>query len=638
MCGIFGYIGFEEDGLLRRMGEVIQHRGPDDHGYHEQGKINLGIRRLSIIDLEGGHQPIYNENNSSVVVYNGEIYNYLELSEELKRKGHQFKTHCDTEVIIHAYEEYGIDCLDRFNGMFAFALYDKGTDELIIARDRAGIKPLYYFHKDGRFIFASEIKAILESKYVERRCNESVIDSYLELRYVPQPETLFRDIKVLPGGHYLRLQSNTLSIKRYWEIRIHQGAYQSEEHYQEIFEAAFLNAVKLRMRSDVPVGAYLSSGIDSSLIVAAMTQFSQKVKTFSIGFDSPIDETQDARQLATHLNCDHQEIQCLPEHFALLPKVIWHLERPIGDALILAYYLLAQETSKHVKVVLAGEGADEIFAGYSFHKIIKLTQKYSEMVPEVLTRKLLVPSLSRMPVKLLDKLFIYPAYLGKEGKKRVVEYLRGYSQRSLNENYVYLKSLYDFQDRTDLYTQPFKARWMSNAVFAQTTGAGLNGKTNHFLDHMLKLQFNDWLQDNLLLRQDKNTMAHSLELRVPFLDHHLVELAFQMPAHLKIRGLKDKYIQRQMARKMLPKANVTRRKIPFYIPLEYCHHNSEIRELINLTLNKEQVERRGYFDYSIVKSLIEKMDKGEFLYLKQVMALVILELWHLIFIDKQRMW
>jgi len=199
MCGIFGYIGFEEDELLRRMGEVIRHRGPDDHGYHEQGKINLGIRRLSIIDLEGGHQPIYNENNSSVVVYNGEIYNYLELSEELKRKGHQFKTNCDTEVIIHAYEEYGIDCLDRFNGMFVFALYDKGTDELIIARDRAGIKPLYYFHKGGRFIFASEAKAILESKYVERRCNESVIDSYLELRYVPQPETLFRDIKILSG-------------------------------------------------------------------------------------------------------------------------------------------------------------------------------------------------------------------------------------------------------------------------------------------------------------------------------------------------------------------------------------------------------------------------------------------------------
>jgi len=638
MCGIFGYIGFEEPRLLERMGQVIRHRGPDDVGYYNEDKVSLGIRRLSIIDLEGGHQPIFNENNSLVVVYNGEIYNYLELCEDLKRKGHRFKTQCDTEVILHSYEEYGSDFLTRFNGMFVFALYDKRKKELIIARDRAGIKPLYYYYNNGKFLFASEVKAILQSDYVERRCNTAVIDSYLELRYVPQPETLFHGIKILPAAHYLLLKDNQISFRRYWDIQINQNGFKSDEYYKQAFEEAFLKAVKLRMRSDVPFGAYLSSGVDSSMIVAAMSSFTEKVKTFSIGFQSPVDETGDARELAKSLHCDHHELTCLPEHFKLLPKVIWHLERPVGDALVLAYYLLAQETAKYVKVVLSGEGADEIFAGYSFHKIINLTHKYNKVVPEILTKRFFAPLLSKVPVKLLDKLFIYPAYLGEKGKERVIEYLSGYPQRSLNENYIYLKSLYAEKDRNAIYTETLRSHLNREYSLPEVDEANLNGRTDHMLDNLLKLQFNDWLQDNLLLRQDKNTMAHSLELRVPFLDHNLIELAFQMPAHLKIHGLVDKYIERQVAKNMLPRLNVKRRKIPFYIPLEYFHKNPEIKELIGLTLNREQVEKRGYFDYSAVKGLIEKMDRGEFLYLKQVMSLVILELWHLIFLEKQKLW
>jgi len=637
MCGIYGYVNFEEHDLLRRMGDVIQHRGPDDVGYYTNNKVHLGIRRLSIIDLEGGRQPVYNEDRSIVVVFNGEIYNYLELSAELRRQGHRFRSRSDTEVLVHAYEEYGIDFLEKLNGMFAFALYDTRKQEFFLVRDRMGIKPVYYYYQYGKFLFASEVKAILESDSVERRCDTDCIDSYLKLRYVPQPKTMFHGINTLPAGYYLRIKEKQFQTIRYWQIPLHNGGYHKNAYYNDLFEDRFLHAIKLRMRSDVPVGAYLSGGVDSSLVVAGMKRFVDRIKTFSIGFESPIDETSDARKLASLLQCDHHEVECLPQHFDLLPKVIWHLERPIGDALILAYYLLAEEAAKHVKVVLAGEGADEIFGGYLFHKVIKWTQIYSNIVPDSVTQRVLVPLVDYMPVGLLNKYFIHPAYLGHKGKQKLVAYLKHYSKRSLTDNYNCLKTLFDLEERNSLYTEAFKKSVVEDVISSNLDQDTTNGKVP-FLDQLLALQFDDWLQDNLLLRQDKNTMAHSLELRVPFLDHKLVELAFQVPPTLKVHGFTDKYIERELARRMLPRENARRSKNPFYIPVEYFHKHPQIRNLIRLTLNQGQVERRGYFHYPAVKSLIDKMESGEFIYAKQVIALVILELWHLVFIDKQKMW
>jgi asparagine synthase (glutamine-hydrolysing) len=638
MCGVFGFVGFHEHNLLQRMGRAITHRGPDDEGYYIHDKVNLGIRRLSIIDLPGGKQPIYNEDQSIVVVYNGEIYNYRELFGELESKGHKFTTRCDTEVIVHAYEEYGIDCLDRFNGMFAFALYDVRRNELIVARDRVGIKPLYYYHQNGKFIFASEIKAILKSNQVERRCNTAAIDSYLELRYVPQPATLFHDVQVLPAAHYLRVKDQQLTLKRYWRVPYQPKQFESDDYYKERLENVFLDAVRLCMRSDVPVGAYLSGGVDSSLVVAAMSRFTKKLSTFSVGFDWPLDETGHARRLAAALGCDHYEVKCLPQHFTLLPKVLWHLERPIGDALILAYYVLAEETGKHVKVVLSGEGADENFAGYLFHKIIKWTQAYADLAPNFVTQHMVVPLLERLPVKTLNTIFAYPAYLGEKGKEKVIDYLRYYSRRTLNENYVCLKSLCDRRDRAALYTKTFQRHAFPIANGAETNGEYHYRNANDLMHRLLALQFDDWLQDNLLLRQDKSTMAHSLEMRVPFLDHRLIELAFQMPAHLKVRFLTDKYIERAIAQRLIPRDDAQRSKHPFYIPMEYFYQHGQIRDLVRMTLNREQVKKRGYFDYTTVKALIDRMESGEFLYVKQVIALVILELWHLVFIDKQQLW
>jgi asparagine synthase (glutamine-hydrolysing) len=632
MCGIFGFTGNENPALLRRMADSIRHRGPDGEGFFNHDQFSMGMRRLSIIDLEGGAQPIYNEDRSLALCFNGEIYNYVELMRELQSLGHVFRTHCDTEVIVHAYEEYGEACLDKLNGMFAFALYDIRKAELFMARDRAGQKPLYYYHRGGRFIFGSEIKAILEHESVERACNAAAIDSYLTLRYVPQPETLFEGIHVLPAGHKLRLKlrSNELQIERYWDLQMHQGGgYQREEEYHEEFESLFMDAVRLTMRSDVPVGAYLSGGIDSSIVVAAMTQFTDKLNTFSIGFNSPVDETHQARALASRLGTTHHEVNITPDDFDELPKVLWHLERPIGDVLVLAYYKIAQEAARHVKVVLGGDGADESYAGYSFHKIICWTETYRKLMPRMLNRQAVAPVLDAIPVWLLDKFFIYPAYLGKSGKAKTVDFLRQYYDRNLHENYITLKALWDLDERRSIYSKGFSQLATSSWIRPprQTSGP--------FLDRLLALQYEDWLQDNVLHRQEKSNMAHSLELRSPFLDHRLIEQAFRMPPNLKVRGLKDKFIERQLGHKLLPAENAKRSKNPFYFPLENFHENPKVRELLALTLDPARIARRGYFDPAKVRVLTDKMASGEFIYLKQVLSLVMLELWHMIFIDRE---
>jgi asparagine synthase (glutamine-hydrolysing) len=635
MCGIFGFTGVRQAGLLRRMGDVIRHRGPDDDGFFEQDDFAMGMRRLSIIDLEHGEQPIVNEDKSVVVCYNGEIYNYVELMEDLQRKGHNFTTRCDTEVIVHAYEEYGLDCLEKFNGMFAFCLFDKQKRRLFLARDRAGQKPLYYWHKNGKFLFASEIKALLEADDVSREVNVPAIDSYLGLRYVPQPETLFRDIYVLPAAHFMTLDlgSNQLNIRRYWDIRLSTGPYLSDDYYKAALEERFNDSVRLTMRSDVPVGAYLSGGIDSSLVVAAMAQRTDKLNTFSIGFNSPIDETAQARELAGLLGTTHHEINVEPADFEDLGKCIRHLERPIGDILILAYYKLAEETSKHVKVVLSGEGADENFAGYSFHKIIQWTERYKKVMPRALNKNVVAPVMDGISVDTLDKFFDYPAYLGERGKAKLVDYVRRYHDRNLAENYVALRALWDLKERQGIYSREYRQYAREDWIQPPRDTQG------PFLDRLLKLQFDDWLQDNLLPRQDKNTMAHSLEMRVPFLDHRLIELAFEMPPHLKVNKLTDKFVEREIAKKLLPKGNVKRNKNPFYFPMEFFFDNPQIRELIHMTLDPGRVRRRGYFDPLAVNFLIDQMNKThEFLYVKQVMSLVILELWHMIFIDKEKLW
>ena len=638
MCGIVGCAGFDEPGVLGRMADAIRHRGPDDEGFFEHGDVHLGARRLSIIDIAGGHQPMASEDGAVVVVHNGEIYNYPDLVAELEARGHRFTSHCDTEVIVHAWEEHGLGCLDRLHGMFAFAVYDRRSGELVLARDRVGMKPLYYVWRGGRLLFASEVKALLRSEWVPRRPDVAAIDSYLALRYVPNPGTLFEGIQVLPAGHYLRWRAGQVTLRRWWDVPLSPGPYLPAAEAEAAFDAAFTRAVRTHMRSDVPVGAYLSGGVDSSTIVAVAHRLSAPLKTFSLGFASPVDETPQARALARALGTDHTEVYCRPEDFELLPRVLWHLERPIGDALVLAYYLLARETSRQVKVVLAGEGADELFAGYSFHKVLLWAERAHRLVPAGLDRRLIAPAIRRFPVDLLDRLFVFPAHLGAAGRDRVADFVAGYGGRGLYGNYTWLRTLFDPAARTALYSAELRAQpQLDYLALQQARAAGravAEPRAASTLDRLLALQFDDWLQDFALLRQDKSSMAHSLELRLPFLDAELVDLAFRLPPGLKVRGLADKVVERRWARHWLPAENTRRAKTPFYLPAEYFFDRPEVARLIDRTLSPEALRRRGYFDPAAVAALLARMAQTrEFLYVKQVMALVILELWHQVFID-----
>ncbi len=617
------------------MGDSLAHRGPDGRGSYEDEphRFFMGMRRLSIIDLEGGWQPIYNEDRSLAVCFNGEIYNYIELHDQLVQKGHTFRTRSDTEVIVHAYEEWGRDCVKQFNGMFAFALHDARSGETFFARDRCGQKPFYYHQSHGRFVFASEVKAILECSQVPRACNIPAIDAYLALRYVPEPRTMFAGIFTLPAAHTLLLKDDgSVTIERYWDVPIFQGNYPSDSELFDETEAMLRNAVRLTMRSDVPVGGYLSAGVDSSLLVALMTESSNKVNTYSIGFNSPGDETHAAAETARLLGTSHHEIQCGPQDFDLLPKVVWHMDRPVGDALIMAFYKLAEGAARDLKVIISGEGADEIFAGYSFQNVIQLAERYHQLAPAFLHERIAMPMLRALPVDFLNKFFVFPAKLGQQGKARLVDFMGGYGRRNLFENYVALKTLWPREARAAAYTARFKQLATDSWIPPVRDGAGL------FLDRLLKLQWDEWLQDWCIIRQDKNTMAHSLEIRLPFLDHHLIELAFRVPPRLKNNGWRDKIIERKIAAKLLPRQVTHRKKNPFFLPMEFFFEHPQIRRLIAETLNEDQLRKRGYFEPSYVRDLLRKMETREFVYLKQVMALVILELWHKVFIDNEKGW
>ncbi len=628
MCGIFGFAGFEKPDLLARMAAAVGHRGPDGEGFLTDGRFSMGMRRLSIIDLAGGDQPIENEDGTLAVCFNGEIYNYLELREELESLGHAFRTRSDTETIVHAFEQWGEACLEHLNGMFAFALWDRREKSLFLARDRAGQKPLYYWNEGGRFLFGSEVKSLLEADFVERRPNLAAVDAYLALRYVPQPETLFDGIRTLPAGHCATLRRGELRVRRWWELPLGAPDRISDADALDAFEELFLDAVRLTLRSDVPVAAYLSGGIDSSLVVAAMARFTDRIHTYSIGFGSDIDETDQAAATARHLGTEHHEIQVRAEHFGELGRIVHHMECPVGDPLVLAYWNLARETAQDFKVVLSGEGADESYAGYSFHKIILWTERLRRTAPAAL-----LPMggavVDGIPARLLDKLFVYPAFLGERGKARTADYLRRYPERDLAQSYVALKALWDADERRALYAGSFVRRLSEDWLHRSRSSDGT------FLARLLALQYDDWLQDNLLLRQDKNTMAHGLELRCPFLDHRLVEQAFRWPDRLKVRGLRDKWIERELGRRWLPAENARRSKVPFYLPLEVFWQHPQLREQVRASLDAERVRALGWFDPAYTSWLVDPMQGGEFLHLKQVLSLVILDLWHRVFIEKE---
>ncbi len=635
MCGICGYSGIGDEALLTKMTDSLSHRGPDDHGYYRHGTVGLGHRRLSVIDIAGGHQPMVSDDGNLVLIFNGEIYNYRELRETLEHGGRRFTTASDTEVLLALYEERGAAALTELNGMFAFAVFDRRDGSLFLARDRIGIKPLYYLSLPGRFLFASEAKSILCYRDWSPTLNVRAVHDYLALRYVPGDRGMYRELRKLPAGHYLTYRDGSLDIRPYWEPTVYEGPHRrGDEEYFDEFAELMDRSVKRRMISDVPVGAYLSGGLDSSTIVASMSRLTSKpVKTFSVGFDYEHDELNEAAATAKILGCDHHEIACRGEDVGLLAKIIHHLDEPMGDAIIIPMFQLSQAAKREVTVILTGEGGDEVLGGYLFHKLMWAGDVFRRTVPGAVRSALIAPLLAAMPVGAMNLAFKYPAYLGRRGKRKVLDYLKLLAPQRIDDAYRHLISLFDERDTQDLYTQDFRqelAEQSGHAGTLQTNGA-LRGA---YFDRLLRLQFDHWLPDNMLLRQDRTGMAHGIEGRVPFLDHELVEFGARLPRRLKLRRMTGKYILRKYASGLLPREVAQRKKMPFYVPIENYFQQKEFRDLMDDLLNEESVRRRGLFRPEAVATLRAQTDRREFVRVKQVFSLMVLELWFRIFHDR----
>ncbi len=628
MCGIVGTVSpatpqAEIAALLRQMNDQIHHRGPDEDGFFVAEAVGLAMRRLSIIDLAGGTQPVYNENRTVVTVFNGEIYNYRELTAELQQRGHIFTTNSDTETIVHLYEEMGEECVHALRGMFALAIWDARRHQLFVARDRLGIKPLYYTQVGNQLLFASEIKALLQHPGVEARLDPTALGQYLSLKYVPAPQTLFAGISSLPPGHALIWNERGLIIKRYWDLQFVDGGSDSfsERVYAERLTDLLQESVKLHLRSDVPFGAFLSGGVDSSTIVALMSQvLDEPVKTFSVGFSSGVGESDElpyARLVAQQFQTDHHEIIVEAADFInLAEKVIWHLDQPIADQATFATYMLSTLAAQQVKMVLTGEGGDELFAGYARY-VGERVSPYVRNLPSAIKATTLALS-QRLPGMRRGKLALY-ALCQPDEARRLVNWF----------------PLFNDDMHAALISDSLKER--IGTISAATRYAErletTTAKTP--LNRMLAVDTQYWLPDYLLLRGDKLTMAASLEARVPLLDHKLVEFAAGLPTHFKLNGWTRKYLLKQVARNLLPADVIDRKKAGFPIPIGHWFRH-EARSFIHDLLSPNTVQRRGLFRPEYVANLLREHDSGFANHSTLLWGLASIELWQQIFLDKSQ--
>ncbi|HSA55899.1 MAG TPA: asparagine synthase (glutamine-hydrolyzing), partial [Gemmatimonadaceae bacterium] len=535
MCGIAGFVGLSEAGLIERMTGTLRHRGPDDDGHFVEDDVALGMRRLSIIDVAGGQQPITNEDGSLVIVFNGEIYNYRELRRELLARGHRLRTESDTEVVLHLFEDEGPDCLQRLNGMWGLAIWDRRRRRLFLARDRLGVKPLYYLASGSRLLFASELKALHAYAGWSPVVDPAAVHQYLALRYVPGPGSLLCGVRKLPAACWAMWEHGRLDVRRYWTPEPYEGPFAaSDAEYLEGFAAEFERSVRMRLVSEVPLGAYLSAGVDSSTIVAAMSRLSgEPVRTFTVGFGYDQDELADAAATARRLACAHTEVSWRAQDVELLPRIIWHLDEPVGDPIVIPMYQLAREAKKHVTVILAGEGADELLGGYLFHRVLLQSQQAARLLPHFIRQGVVRPALRAMPAAVLNLAFDYPASLGARGKQKVIDFVDYMDPARLPQAYRYLISLFDERDTQELYTDEFRSRLQAANGVQPARTAGPNVP---LLNRIIDLQFDHWLPDDILTKQDKVSMASGIEVRVPFLDYQLVEYALRLPPRMKIRN------------------------------------------------------------------------------------------------------
>jgi len=623
MCGICGFLlphGERVDPeVLTAMTSSMTHRGPDDAGYVVDSPVGLGHRRLSIIDLDTGHQPIHNEDHTVQVVFNGEIYNFPELKRELVNKGHKFYTKTDTEVLVHLYEDMGKELLQRLNGMFGFAIWDKQRGALFLARDRIGVKPLYYSWDGHRLAFASELKAILTLPWIRRELDPESLQLYLAYDYVPAPRSIFKSIRKLPPAHFLWCTKGHIDEKPYWALDLADrwGRGVPEQEICDTIWSQFRRAVRRQLISDVPLGVLLSGGVDSTSVIAALREEGVgDIKTFSIGFHDPsFDESRFARLAASHFETDHHEEILEPRTMVdILPSVTRVLDEPLADASIIPTFLLSKFTRQTVKVALGGDGGDELFAGYPTYQAFRLAQIYTG-IPEWLRRMLVERWAVKLPVSWDNMSFDF----------RVKKFISGLSYPPVVRNYVWLGTFSPREQEGLLSPHMGVEKWTDNVY--GILDELLEGRTfDSLLGKLLFLDMKLYLQEGVLVKVDRASMANSLEVRVPYLDHEFVDMVTGLPEELKLRGWKTKYIFKEAVRGKLPAELVSRKKKGFGIPVAKWIAG-DLRALFSEMLSQDRLRSQGIFNPTVVSHLLQEHLDRRVDNRKKLWNLFIFQLW-----------
>ncbi len=645
MCGICGLANWGDSETLARMTQVQAHRGHDDSGIWERalpdgGYCGLGSRRLAILDLSAdGHMPMSNADGSVWIAFNGEIYNFAELREELVARGHRFRSHTDTEVVVHLYEEEGIAFLQKLRGMFALAIYDlRETDPLLVlARDHFGIKPLYYTQQGGKLAFASEVKALLEVPGVTPEMDREALHQFLTFLWVPDPRTMFRDVWKLPAGHFATFRAGELKIQQYWDLRFppscHQPTFSDAELVAEV-RTRFRRSVREQMISDVPLGAFLSAGLDSSSIVAMMAEVAdQPVRTYTITFpakyrvgESTLDDPDVAGRVAQHFGCKHHRIEVDPDVAGLLPLLTWHMDEPVADPAAITAYLVCREAKKDATVLLSGVGGDELFAGYRKHVAQRWAQLYQQ-IPDFFRRGVIEPALAALPGMRGSAI---------KGPVRLAKKMARSGSLPPQEQFIQNVTYLDAAQKKELYTPASVATMdaldpaaMHRERFARVKGAD-------FLHQMLYLDSKIFMTSLNLTYNDKMSMASSVEVRVPFLDHEFAQfVASEVPPRLKLKGMlnpQTKYILREAMRDVLPAEVLRQPKAGFFAPVDYWLAH-EMKPMVDDLLSEERIASRGLFEPAVVRRYVEEHRSGRQDWSMQIWQFLTLELWMQMFLD-----
>ncbi len=622
MCGIVGFINTERERpasepVARAMAAAIIHRGPDDEGFYCHDQVALGMRRLSIIDVAGGHQPITNEDRSVWVVFNGEVYNFRELRQQLNARGHQFRTEADTEVIVHLYEDYGDDLVQHLNGMFAFALWDERRARLLIARDRMGEKPLYYTLAGDAFVFASELKSLLTHPAVERRLNPSALRKYLFYECVPSPHSIIADVRKLLPAHRLVFERGTVREERYWQLdyNVEKAAISEAEAVEEV-QRRLREAVRLRLLADVPLGVLLSGGIDSSAVAALASEAATgRIKTFSIAFaEKSFDESSYARAVARHLGAEHFEHRLTErEMLDMVPEIPRLLDEPLGDGSLIPTFLVSRFTREHVTVALGGDGGDELFAGYPTYIAHRMAGYYRSL-PAFLRRGVIEPAVAALPVSVENLSFDFKAR----------RFVRGAALPDGTRHQSWMGSFDERQQRL-LLNRDLVAAHPDEEVFIEVRAYDDRTGTD-LIERMMTLDAQHYLSECVLVKVDRASMAASLETRAPFLDHTFIDFLARLPVSFKLRGLTTKYILKRAMRDKLPAQVLDRPKKGFGMPVARWL-KGELRPLVSDLLAPARLQRHSLFNVDYVQRLLNEHTSGAADHRKLIWTLLMFEMW-----------